>query len=417
MVTLERCLASVSSSLLLALAGWCAGCADEDFRAPRIEPSSEGVDTVGFGLSFIVADTETACGRAAGIRIVIANGDAQESCEAGWAAASIDGPGTSGGGHHVADCLFVVAAGTWTIASIDVIGDDGAPLACCSSRYVARIEVTEAETTEVAAELVCDAPGNGAIDIYGWLDRPPIIVALAMTPTKFVPGCTPVSLAATAADPDGDPIWYAWEVIDAPAAPETWSLSWVGDRATFLATVAGTYQLRLTVVEPVHDLQATLVFPIHVVTSDATCLEPPDPPHTSCVKTQGYWKNHEAYWPLASVTLGARVYTKAEALTLLRTAPRGDASIILAHQLIAAKLNIAAGADSRRADDLVFAADELLTRNPVGSHVTGEVAQAMTALAEELTAFNEGRLCGPDRVDPDRAGTSRSECGVCAPEP
>ena len=287
MVSLERCLASGSSAVLLALGGWCAGCADDARRALPIEASGEDVDAVGFGLSFIAADTETGCGRAAGIRIVIAHGDARESCQAGWVAASIDGPGTDGGSDHLADCLFIVPVGAWTIESIDVIGDDGAPLACCSSRYVALVEVTEAETTEVAAELLCDAPDRGSIELYGWLDR-----------------------------------------------------------------------------------------------------VPPDP---ACVRTQGYWKNHEASWPLASVTLGARVYTKAAALTLLRTAPRGNATIILAHQLIAAKLNVAAGANSRRADERVFAADELLTRTPVGSQVTGEIARIMTALAEELTAFNEGR--------------------------
>jgi hypothetical protein len=50
--------------------------------------------------------------------------------------------------------------------------------------------------------------------------------------------------------------------------------------------------------------------------------------------------------------LSSQTYTKTELLMILRTAigtgPKADASLILADQLIAAKLNIANGADGRQ---------------------------------------------------------------------
>jgi hypothetical protein len=62
-----------------------------------------------------------------------------------------------------------------------------------------------------------------------------------------------------------------------------------------------------------------------------------------CPLGQGFWKNHPVAWPVSSLTLGSQRYTQVELLTILDTPVRGDASLILAHQLIAAKLNIAGG--------------------------------------------------------------------------
>src|SRR5262249_22269893 len=56
------------------------------------------------------------------------------------------------------------------------------------------------------------------------------------------------------------------------------------------------------------------------------------------------WKNHPEAWPVSSLTIGGVTYSQAELLTLLNTSPDGDESIVLAHQLIAALLNLAAGA-------------------------------------------------------------------------
>ena len=63
--------------------------------------------------------------------------------------------------------------------------------------------------------------------------------------------------------------------------------------------------------------------------------------------------------------LGNQTYAKAELLTILRTrigsGPRADASLILADQLIAAKLNIENGADETPVTATITDADAVLS--------------------------------------------------------
>jgi hypothetical protein len=125
------------------------------------------------------------------------------------------------------------------------------------------------------------------------------------------------------------------------------------------------------------------------------------PPDAGCTLTQGYWKNHEESWPVASLTLGSRVYSAAALDALLETPPRGDASIILARQLIAAKLNVASGATSTAA---IAAADVWLTANapghalPYGTSAASLAGAAAVSLAAQLAFYNEGTT-GPGHCD------------------
>ncbi len=78
------------------------------------------------------------------------------------------------------------------------------------------------------------------------------------------------------------------------------------------------------------------------VAYDVTCDQPPEDP--GCTLTQGYWKTHPSAWPVPGLTIGGVWYTESQLISLLKTAPRGDASLILGHQLIATLLNQAGGA-------------------------------------------------------------------------
>lgn len=69
-----------------------------------------------------------------------------------------------------------------------------------------------------------------------------------------------------------------------------------------------------------------------------------DPPVTGCTLTQGYWKTHPSAWPVPGLTIGGVYYSRSQLINFLKTAPRGDASIILGHQLVATLLNVASGA-------------------------------------------------------------------------
>jgi|GEM_PF-2221162 len=118
-------------------------------------------------------------------------------------------------------------------------------------------------------------------------------------------------------------------------------------------------------------------------------------PLNNCPLTQGYWKTHSRFWPVTSLILGGRTYPAATLLTLLGTSPQGDTSLILAHQLIAALLNIANGSDPTPiAAALTAANSELAAVGPLPAGVQASTAagQAMTATAAILDSYNNGLL-------------------------
>jgi hypothetical protein len=120
-----------------------------------------------------------------------------------------------------------------------------------------------------------------------------------------------------------------------------------------------------------------------------------------CTLTQGYWKTHGPEgcvtgnntneWPVTSLTLGNVTYTDLQLCSIMNTAAAGNGLIALAHQLIAAKLNIANGADGSDAAQCIANADALignLVIPPVGS---GSLASSATSsLTGCLTNYNEG---------------------------
>jgi hypothetical protein len=118
-----------------------------------------------------------------------------------------------------------------------------------------------------------------------------------------------------------------------------------------------------------------------------------------CTLTQGFWKNHPEAWPVSSLTLGSVTYSQDELLAILRQPVGGNGLVQLAHQLIAAKLNIASGADDADIADAIEDADALidgLVVPPVGSGTLP--TKTTSALNDELTGFNEGES-GPGHCE------------------
>ena len=134
-----------------------------------------------------------------------------------------------------------------------------------------------------------------------------------------------------------------------------------------------------------------------------------------CTLTQGYWKNHESAWPVSSLTLGNKSYSKAELLEILRTPVRGNGLISLSHQLIAAKLNVAAGADDVSISVSIDAADDLIGNLVVG--VDKIDTKDASNLVDKLDAFNNGDT-GPGHCDdnnnpPPSCDNDEDEDGDC----
>jgi hypothetical protein len=126
---------------------------------------------------------------------------------------------------------------------------------------------------------------------------------------------------------------------------------------------------------------------------------------TNCTYTQGYWKNHEEAWPVTSLTLGTVLYTQADLLSIFNQSVGGNGLISLCHQLIAAKLNIAQGADPSAASACIAAADALigsLVCPPVGGGYLDPSTTSSTTQC--LDDYNNG-ITGP------------GHCGTVATQP
>lgn len=109
-------------------------------------------------------------------------------------------------------------------------------------------------------------------------------------------------------------------------------------------------------------------------------------PVSGCTLTQGYWKNH-SNWP-SPYSPNALFFSSGKTwMTILGTAPKGgNAYLILAHQYIAATLNIASGASMP--DDVKAAYDAATTyfQTGVGSDPIG--------WATILDNYNNGLAAG-----------------------
>jgi hypothetical protein len=134
----------------------------------------------------------------------------------------------------------------------------------------------------------------------------------------------------------------------------------------------------------------------------------------SCTASQGYWKTHPADWTLTSVSLGATTYSAEQARNFLKAPPKGDASLILAKQLIAALLNSASGAsEPPEVSTAIAAADADLGSGPIpeGVSPSTSVGTDMVEQALILANFNEGLLggsCAPPPPPPGSCSPSSS---------
>jgi hypothetical protein len=148
-----------------------------------------------------------------------------------------------------------------------------------------------------------------------------------------------------------------------------------------------------------------------------------DSVNTACTYTQGYWKNHASAWPVKSLTIGGVSYSEQQLLDLFDTAPTGDASIILAHQLIAALLNQANGAPASAAvQQAINEAQAWMVANrgsnaglPYAVDAASAAGQQATALTQTLDDFNSGLAgtphCGSGSSSGDGGGGNGSSSG------
>lgn len=159
-------------------------------------------------------------------------------------------------------------------------------------------------------------------------------------------------------------------------------------------------------------------------TATATRTVSPTPPAGPCPLTPGYWKTHPEAWPALTLVLGDEPYAQAELLLLLETPVMSDASLILAYQLVAAKLNVAAGAPSAAVSPVIAVADELLA--PFAGKLPYSVppwtfeGAGMVLMARALAAYNNSERCTPPATPTatrtPSPGTATATATVTAPQ-
>ena len=121
---------------------------------------------------------------------------------------------------------------------------------------------------------------------------------------------------------------------------------------------------------------------------------------TGCPATFGFWKHH--VFPAAvltsGLTIGGVTYSASDLKTILNNPGNGNAITILGPQLVAALLNIEAGAvDNSTADAAIATADALLSANSLNL-LTSDVdpssvlGQALIAQATILDGYNSGNF-------------------------
>lgn len=134
-----------------------------------------------------------------------------------------------------------------------------------------------------------------------------------------------------------------------------------------------------------------------------TC-KPPPPPSSGCSLTQGYWKTHSKYagakkydarWALIGEDTTFFLSGKTWYQAINTSSAGGNAYYILAHQYIAARLNLAGGASSTPAVNAALAAATAFYNTYTPTSVLSDALRAQViGWAGTLGDYNEGRI-GP----------------------
>lgn len=112
----------------------------------------------------------------------------------------------------------------------------------------------------------------------------------------------------------------------------------------------------------------------------------------------GFWRNHLEAWPVDELVIAGVTYTKAEAAAKMING--ADKRRTLFRSLVAARLNVAAGADDSCIADTLDEADAWLAAHAEEDEVRGSNpawSEFGKTLNETLEQYNEGHLCAPKR--------------------
>ena len=250
-------------------------------------------------------------------------------------------------------------------------------------------QVNFADTLKPSATFFTDANGNpvsgiGVVGALPSLPAGPAAVALAPLTGQLAME-HPYTVTATVSDSSSKPVAGASVKFTVTNGPDTGvsgvSISDANGNANFTYTGqggAGTDTIQASV-------GAILSNTAQVTWQSAKCPQ-----------LQGFWKNNPTAWPVTSLTLGSQTYSQAELRTILNNPGGGDASMILAVQLIASKLDIANGSNPTPIRSAGATADLLLNgfagKLPYNVRPNSATGQSMTQVGGTLQSYTSGQL-------------------------
>lgn len=203
-----------------------------------------------------------------------------------------------------------------------------------------------------------------------------------------------LDFTATLTDETGTEVAHvtATEVLTTPGMG-LYKTAWF--MQTWGLELCGTYTATVTVrMEAVSQSDGRVEITTDAFSATFVCECPTD----ACNYTPGYWKNHEENWPVTSLTLGGTTYNQAQLLAIMDCPVRGDATIILAYHLIAAKLNVLNGSDPS-INPAIAQADALLLQYPLKSKPNGAARDMILDVKNQLAGYNELGCPGEDMGD------------------
>ena len=148
--------------------------------------------------------------------------------------------------------------------------------------------------------------------------------------------------------------------------------------------------------------QARITNDVGVVFTFTNTFSPPPPPGPVCTLTQGFWKNHGELWDAVSdgkpfLTTSTFYNSGVSYLTIMNTPPaKGNAYLQLAHQFIAASLNVNGAPSGDAAVDAALAgAAAYFAGAPAGiPNPVDPTRSQLQGWATTLEAYNSGKT-GP----------------------
>ncbi len=115
--------------------------------------------------------------------------------------------------------------------------------------------------------------------------------------------------------------------------------------------------------------------------------------------TPGYWKTHPEAWPVQSIVVGGRTYTKAEAIAKLDQTGK-DKSLTMFSSLVSAILSVKIGNDDSCVSSTITEAQAWMGKyGPAGSnvHAASYAWKVGEPLHRLMDNYNNGMLCAPHR--------------------